>query len=559
MRYLLYSFTFCIFFEGISQNQIIIDGFFEDWQSNPTVETYIDSSVDSPGTDLLSFSVTNDEDHLFIKIKLDTEVDLIDENDLADIKLYLDTDNNPSTGYPSTDIFGSEYGIEFQARRIFDDVNYPDYTIESLYLLNIKPMPTITSDEFEIMIDRQQFFSESISILIKESISNDYMPDENQIYSYTFHDTVSQITDIEIEKENETHIRVCAYNVHHDLLDPNNELELARVISTIGADIYCFSECSEVSESEMLNYFATFINVDEWHAFKHDDLVTVSKFPFIETYDVTSKISAAFIDLPNEEYDSDFLAFCAHPPCCGNDAGRQYHFDAFIGFLLDIQVPGGVGEVPINTPFTFSGDMNLVGLSEQYETILNGTISDVAQFGEGGMPDWDGTPIVDAICRLTERNSAHTWRTRYPGPGDYPPGRLDFNFYSNSVLSISKSFTLCTEEMSLDNLQSYNLQANDTFIGSDHLPVVTDFILTGMSSSEIGCTYSLASNFSSDALVDDGSCLFDCDYSSGYVDGLADGIQQGDGELCLADLNYDDLVSTSDLLILLSQFGVICE
>jgi len=108
-------------------------------------------------------------------------------------------------------------------------------------------------------------------------------------------------------------------------------------------------------------------------------------------------------------------------------------------------------------------------------------------------------------------------------------------------------------------LQPNNLQADDTFIGSDHLPVVTDFVLTGMSSSEIGCTYSSASNFSPDALVDDGSCIFECDYDIGYADGLADGIQECDGELCLADLNYDDLVSTQDLLILLSQFGVICE
>ena len=70
MRYIFYSLTFCIPFFGISQNQIIIDGFFEDWLNNPSVETYIDASNDSPGTDLLSFSVTNDEEHLFIKIKL---------------------------------------------------------------------------------------------------------------------------------------------------------------------------------------------------------------------------------------------------------------------------------------------------------------------------------------------------------------------------------------------------------------------------------------------------------------------------------------------------------
>ena len=59
----------------LAQNQIILDGFFEDWQGNPTVTTINDATGDSPGVDILEMSVTNDEEHLYIRLKLDTFMD----------------------------------------------------------------------------------------------------------------------------------------------------------------------------------------------------------------------------------------------------------------------------------------------------------------------------------------------------------------------------------------------------------------------------------------------------------------------------------------------------
>lgn len=62
--------------------------------------------------------------------------------------------------------------------------------------------------------------------------------------------------------------------------------------------------------------------------------------------------------------------------------------------------------------------------------------------------------------------------------------------------------------------------------------------------SIVGCTYDQASNFNPEANVDDGSCTFDDDNGN-----------QNEG---CADLNLDQVVGTSDLLILLSQFGNEC-
>ena len=66
--------------------------------------------------------------------------------------------------------------------------------------------------------------------------------------------------------------------------------------------------------------------------------------------------------------------------------------------------------------------MNLVGYSEQYYTIINGTISDTAAFGNGGFPDWDNTPLKDEVCSFNENDMTYTWDDSSPSVGDFPPG-----------------------------------------------------------------------------------------------------------------------------------------
>ncbi len=553
---------FFLIFSSFAQGQITIDGFFEDWASEPYLVTVGDSNFDSNGTELEEISVTNDEDFLYIRIKLDTEVDLIDEDGLSSLRIFLDTDNDSITGYPTSNIIGSEYGIDFITRQIYNDVNYPEFDMMSLYALGVTVMPTITSDEFEIMISRE-FLTAEVSILIKEHLSGDIIPNQGSIFTYEFHSNYSEHIDIEIAKAENIDIRLLAYNLQHNLFD--NEDEFARIINALDPDIISFSEASEVSNAQMLQYFNQYIDHPTWYSMKNGDVMAVTKYPITQSWSVTSKIGASLINLPDQEFEIDFLTLYAHPPCCGNDAGRQFHFDSFINFILDIQEEGGVGQIPLNTPFTFAGDMNLVGFNEQYHTIIDGTISDVEQFGPGSMPDWDDSSLGDSVCRITTTTSAHTWRKNSfnPSVGEYPPGRLDFIFYSSSVMSLEKSFTLDTGELSDEILSIHGLEFYDTFNTSDHLPIVSDFILQDGSVVEevLGCTYSLASNYDTSATLDDGSCVFDdCNYDDAYNDGYENGLLDGaNPSECPGDFNGDLSVTTSDLLEFLTLFGFQCQ
>ena len=72
--------------------------------------------------------------------------------------------------------------------------------------------------------------------------------------------------------------------------------------------------------------------------------------------------------------------------------------------------------------------MNLVGYSQQYYTIINGSISDTITFGAGGFPDWDNTPLKDQVSYFNEKDIAYTWDKSYPSLGDYPQVDLTLFF-----------------------------------------------------------------------------------------------------------------------------------
>ena len=501
----LILYTLFYTFQIYSQSDIKMDGFFDDW--NSVNLTYIDDSLDSQGIDLLNFSVCNDNKYLYVKIKLADEIDLTESfYNAAEIMLNIDADNNSSTGFYTNNI-GSEYGINFFDKFIFDDTNFPIVDTLSLYNLDIIPLPTITSDEFEIAIDRF-LFSDTIAISIKEKVGNDIMPDNGLLFTYIFDNTfIPVIPVVDFVKNDSNNLRLMTYNVWSNGLINNNRIdEHRRIFASVNADIITYQECGNTTYNDVLN----FLNLNPIsYPYIYPDLnsgnLTISKYPSLQSWQVANKIDAELIDLPDSIYATDILILNAHPACCSNNQARQEHFDALIQFIHDAKTIGGVIDLPINTPISFSGDMNLVGYAEQYYTIINGTISDTITYGNGGLPDWDNTPLRDQVCYFNEQNIAYTWNASNPSLGDFPPGRLDFVFYTNSVMSVDKSFTLSTEHMSPFLLTQNNLLSDDTKIASDHFPLIVDFSLPMLT---YGCTDTLACNYDSLVAIDDSSCCY---------------------------------------------------
>lgn len=462
---------------------ISIDGKFADWPGE--VSGYMDTDETVSNVDLLSFQVTNDEEFLFLKIVLGTALNLKENDPIAhSIYLYIDTDDNASTGFNVQEGFGSELGINFSNLSANFDVS-PPQTI-NFADIRLRIGPTVTSTEFEIAIARDAvpdnihalFSSPTIKILFKNWHNGDVMPNEGAFFSYTFDNTpVEPLVPTTLEKENPSYLRTVAYNTLFDgLLEPARLPHFEKVMKALNPDIIGFSECYDTpaaTVASLLNNWLPLGNSDGWQVVKKGDLITASRWPVLQTWPFITRSFPVLIDLSGS-YPRNLLFTNAHLSCCAKNSERQSQVDEYVSFLLQLkEVGAGLGFTEF-TPFIYAGDLNLVGYAQQLTTLLTGDIQNVNQFGPGGPLDWDGSDLTDQICRQTDKRMAYTWRN---DQSPYPPGRLDFMIYSDKVMNAEKSFSLQTEVMSADRLALYNLNANDTGGASDHFPVVTDFSL----------------------------------------------------------------------------------
>ncbi|OGU62923.1 MAG: hypothetical protein A2V66_09965 [Ignavibacteria bacterium RBG_13_36_8] len=207
----------------------------------------------------------------------------------------------------------------------------------------------------------------------------------------------------------------------------------------------------------------------------------LSKFPITGSYSISNFTdnmkNGAFLLNLRPKYESDLLVILAHPKCCSgneNETRRQAQVDAIMQFIREAKQPGGDLTINTNIPIIIMGDMNFVGSARQRQTILTGDIFENNYYGTDFNPDWDTTSFEDAKPYTT--NLPMTF-TSYNETGDYCPGRLDYIFYSGSVLELKNSYALFTMEMPNDTLVQYSLAYNDVSLVSDHLPIVADFNL----------------------------------------------------------------------------------
>jgi len=478
MRKLL-AVAFALLFSSSLQSQsqaIFLDGRTDDWsQLSPT---YIDSQNEGGTYDFKYFSATNDENFLYLKMKVTPFLKLL-ENNL--ISVYIDGDNNSSTGFQINGI-GAELRFGFGYRNGF---NYYTNSTATHSSLKFRSLPTVTDTVFEMAIGRQQIppagGSGTIRIFFADnSSSGDRMPDNGLTFSYTFDNTpTAPLTPVEINREDTTLLRVMNWNTLEDgLTDPSREQSYRRILQAVRPDIIGFNEVWDATATEIQNKLNSMIPIQNgsWNTIKLDaGNVIASRYPVLQSWIVYSgqRITASLIDVP-DRFGKDFLVINCHYKCCGgasNDATRQRETDATIAFLLDAKSPGGVITLPQNTPYVIMGDLNLVGERQQLKTLLTGEIINTQLFGNGAKPDWDNTDLEDLISMQSDKRTAYTWRD---DPGSYPPSRLDFQIYSNSAVNVEKSFVIQTEIMSQARLNLYGFLQNDTKTASDHFPKVSD-------------------------------------------------------------------------------------
>ncbi|HQV39408.1 MAG: hypothetical protein IPO60_16840 [Flavobacteriales bacterium] len=461
---------------------ITMDGRFDDW--GPGLATFTDDNSPSSGVDLLSMQVTNDADYLFIKLVVGSAIDLTDNVPAQTIRLYIDGDNNAATGTAVQAGYGAELQIKFDTRVV--TTYFGSSTNVSWSTIDLVPLPTVTSDTFEIAIARNSipdgvhplFTSNTIKLLFRETDGGDYMPDAGSTFSYTFDATpVAPLVPIAMPKAVASYVRITAWNVLADgITDAALQGQYQRMLSAMSPDIIGFSECVSSTAAQVKTRLDSWLPIggSGWYTTKDDyDMVIASRWPILQTWPGLTRQYAALIDPPST-YSTDLLFTAAHLHCCTADANRQNEADEYVQFVQDAKSPGGNITLPYGTPMVYAGDLNSVGYAQQLITLLTGDIQNNATYGPDGAMDWDGTNDASTHALQTDARMGYTWRSN---TSSYPSGLLDHMLYTDAAATLAKSFILRTEVMPPATLSALGLNSNDASTASDHFAVTSDFIV----------------------------------------------------------------------------------
>jgi exonuclease III len=467
---LLLSLTFCLHVKA----QIRLEEDFADWQTAPL--KYADVSADAPGIDFLSLFTSSDSLHLYLKLVLDREINLQDNNRIS---VFLDTDNDASTGRPEQGIgadliytFGQREGTYVRSNGTNVPVRHA--------AIGLVSSPTVTSDTFEIAINRrisiaaeQVFRSDSIRIVFKnEEGAGDRMPEASGGLLYALENRAPADSSFILEKQDPDQLRILSYNVLRDgFWNGQQAPALERIINTLHPDIIGFQEIYDHTANETAarvnNILFSKYNQGWYQSKVNPDIICVSKYPILGSYEVSGN-GAFLLDMGSYE----MLFFVAHPPCCTNDFGRQDEIDAMMAFIRDAKAGIGPLRLAPNSPIVIAGDMNLVGLNAQRHTMLTGDISNNGAYGSDFAPDWNGASLIDANPFTTGLPMTFTW---YREGSSFAPGRLDYLVYSGSNMKLENSFALFTPAMNPTELFLSGLEEDDAVVASDHLPLIGDF------------------------------------------------------------------------------------
>ena len=449
-----------------SSQDLRADGRFEDWSG--LSPAYSDQTGDGDGIDIGRVWISNDGRRFFLRFELGEEISLQSGNKLA---LYLDTDNDPSTGHPVNGI-GADLLWRFGDRsgRFYNEGgNIP----VNAYDLGMVTAPTVTSSEFEVefvappgeSIRSTLFPGKQIRWILRDEGSSpgDIAPDPGTGTPYVFKDgRVPSYKVIPLEREDPESIRITTYNALWDNLFKEKE-SLSRVLKIIQPDIITFQEVGVYSEDQVRR-IVTDILGGEWWTARKKDVVTAGRYPIKKTGSINGNLVTLF-ELPDKIFPRDLLVINVHLPFGGDDAGRLREAGNIIKFIAGVKKNAGESTVLPGTPIVIVGDFNLVGESRQLNLLLNGS--------DNG-PDWDGTSLADLFPYHSGAPESYSWQSSHRR--GFGPGRLDLVIYTDSVLSPIKSYILSTETMAESDLSGYGLRRDDSPTISDHSPIVVDFV-----------------------------------------------------------------------------------
>jgi len=475
--------------QSYASDPIIIDGQFNDWDTVPVLAA--DPIGDNIIEDFAELKMSNDNDYVFLYFTFHNGDQLLQSNN--EVALYIDTDNNPTTGIIINAI-GADLEWNFGLRHGFFHHAFSDSLFQND--ITLRRGPNVSSEKIEIAISRKSKVftlngtqtADTISILFTESDpSGDFFPDINNIIQYIIDPMIVPApTAISMQKHNVKDLRVVSYNVqnHRWNVFENKDMHprLERVLKALNPDIIAFQHVH--TDSTVDSLITKWFPENDWFMMGNygppgeyvpdTDKFIFSKYPIIEqsfSFIASKRIYACLIDT-KQELGTELLLLNTHLPAYSkNDVYRQSDADKFIQAMREWKNGSGPFNLADNTPFIVLGDFNMYGAGQVLRTFIDGDILDEGTCGSDFPPDWDGTSLTDLFSRHTHIRMGYTWRQ---DKSEFEPAKIDLILYSNSVMEIGNHFILNTLAIPDEDLAVYGLQKEDTDTISQHLPHVMD-------------------------------------------------------------------------------------
>ncbi len=448
---------------------ISIDGFFDEWATVPV--TFADPEADGTTEDIALLRITNDSSSLFLDLAFHSpEFTLRSQNSIT---LYIDTDEDAQTGLAihgigaelewclgcASGVFHQAQGAENLGRNDFEVLMAPAYTSRRFELALSLASDPLTLNGTQV--------PGRLSIVVVASGQGDFLPDAPGGVEYLIDSSPPQEPPaISLARLQEGHLRLMTYNTEFSgILDPDRQPFFERIITALDPDIMAFQELRNAAQVGAV--IAEWLQVPLFSVTVMGNTL-VSRFPILEsTTLIPSGRSSAILLDTQAALGAQLLVLNTHL-IPFNDAASQQDADELIRQLRAWRDGDGPFALTPNTPIFNMGDFNLFGPSQLLKTMSEGDISDENQFGEDFPPDWDGTPFQDLNSLQTGR------RVSFTTSGSSGGVKLDYVFYSNSVVKLGTHYVLNTATMSQQDLLASGLQAQDTGLASDHLPKVVD-------------------------------------------------------------------------------------
>lgn len=458
---------------------IVPDGYFKDWKKagKPRIDPAGDAA--DGRVDLGRLWIANDDEALFLRFEVGRETLLQEQGSRGSrLRLYVDADRKGGTGLPVEGI-GAEIEIRFGERRHF-------VYAKNGTALEVSPgegtamaFPTHSARMFEVRVDLPPPANPNkrrrVRVVLRdEAEGGDRFPDAGAAnYRFPKKQRAGPVEPISLEREDPDAVRLATINVERSTLIERPEL-YRRLLQAIDPDVVAFQELIGWTPAEIADYLDDALPLPAgggWSVELVEDVAVGSRFPILADAAIDANL-VTHIDLPDELTPHDLVLFDAHPPCCDNDVGRDREVDHLIGTWRDLLAGAGPFSIDPMDAVVFAGDFNFVGFRRQFDAIVRGTFIDPAN-GPDFAPGRDSGSLVVTPARHTHRRAAYTWRNARSG---FTPGRLDFIFFAGDVARLDKSFILDTSAMPAEELARYGLDAGDSLLASDHLPVVADLV-----------------------------------------------------------------------------------